>query len=171
METQRLILRKNKFEDFERLHNILQKPEVMYAWEHGFTEEETRMWIEKQIERYNQDGCGYLMAELKETHEAAGQIGILKTTLNGESVFEVGYILDNAHWHKGLAVEGARGCLNYAFCEMKVDTVYCTIRPKNIASILVAERLGFKRAGEFVKLYDGKEMPHLIFTLSKEDFI
>lgn len=37
METERLTIRKLTRKDLERLFEIMNKPEVMYAWEHGFT--------------------------------------------------------------------------------------------------------------------------------------
>ena len=40
--TERLILRELSEEDFGTAHAILGDTEVMYAWEHGFSEDETR---------------------------------------------------------------------------------------------------------------------------------
>lgn len=37
METERLLIRKIIRKDMDALLSIMGKPEVMYAWEHGFT--------------------------------------------------------------------------------------------------------------------------------------
>ena len=39
-ETERLAIRKLTHDDFETLIAIMGKPEVMYAWEHGFSEDD-----------------------------------------------------------------------------------------------------------------------------------
>lgn len=50
-ETERLAIRKLTHDDFETLIAIMGKPEVMYAWEHGFSEDDVRSWIERQLTR------------------------------------------------------------------------------------------------------------------------
>lgn len=54
-ETERLAIRKLTHDDFETLIAIMGKPEVMYAWEHGFSEDDVRSWIERQLTRYTKD--------------------------------------------------------------------------------------------------------------------
>ena len=39
-----------------------------------------------------------------------------------------------------------------------------------IEAALACERLGMKTAGSFIKHYRGKNMPHLIYAVSKEDW-
>ena len=70
----------------------------------------------------------------------------------------------------GYATEGARASLAYAFERLGAERVIAEIRPENEASRHVAERLGMKTAGSFIKHYRGKEMPHLIYAVSKEDW-
>ncbi|MGI5857046.1 MAG: GNAT family N-acetyltransferase [Candidatus Merdivicinus sp.] len=41
LETERLFLREMTSEDFQGLCGILQDPEVMYAYEHAFSDEES----------------------------------------------------------------------------------------------------------------------------------
>ena len=46
IETERLLVRKLTNDDFDTLLTIMGKPEVMYAWEHGFSEDDVQDWIE-----------------------------------------------------------------------------------------------------------------------------
>lgn len=163
LETDRLIIRKLTHEDFGALLAIMGKPEVMYAWEHSFSEDDVRSWIERQLARYSKDGIGYFAVALKDSGLMIGQAGLMKTSMNGNEVVETGYIFDNTHWHNGYATEAAKHLINYAFDNMKLSTVYCSIRPENHASIRVAERLGMKSCGSHTVVYRGKEMPHLIY--------
>jgi RimJ/RimL family protein N-acetyltransferase len=51
-------------------------------------------------------------------------------------------MLRRESWGQGLATEGARAALVYAFTEMHQSRIISMIRPANTASIRVAEKLG-----------------------------
>lgn len=165
METERLIIRKITRRDMDALLAIMGKPEVMYAWEHGFSKKEVRKWLNRQLTRYRKDGYGYYAIILKESGILIGQAGLMRNEFDGESVVELGYIIDNEYWHRGYALEAARACLEYAFYELDLKTVCCSIRPENEASIRVAEKLGMSLCGNHIVLYNEKEMPHLIYRM------
>ena len=165
METERLLIRRITRKDMDALLAIMEKPEVMYAWEHGFTKKDVRKWINRQLTRYRKDGFGYFAVILKESDALIGQAGLMKSTINGNEAVELGYILDNAYWHNGYGTEAARACLEYAFRELELKTVCCSIRPENVASIRVAERLKMTLCGSHTVIYNEKEMPHLIYEL------
>lgn len=77
-------------------------------------------------------------------------------------------MLKKNYWHKGFAVEGGKACLDYAFNEMGVNKVYAPIRPENQLSRKVAEKLGAKVCGEYIKHYNDKDMLHLIYVFEKD---
>ena len=49
LETERLVIRKLIYEDFDKLSEILKDIDVMYAWEHSFTDDEVKEWIDRNI--------------------------------------------------------------------------------------------------------------------------
>ena len=49
LETERLIIRKLSQNDFDDLAIMLKDVDVMYAWEHGFSDEEVQEWLNKEI--------------------------------------------------------------------------------------------------------------------------
>ena len=167
LETERLILRQFEDGDISAIFEIMRKPEVMYAWEHGFILEETQDWLTRQKARYQQDGIGYMAVILKETGVLIGQAGLLKSKIDVQPVTEIGYIFDNAYWGKGYATEAAKVLVNAAFDTLGIDKLYCTMRPENLPSVKVAERSGFRHIGEYIKTYNGIKMPHLIYTLER----
>lgn len=65
IETERLYLRKLNECDMDDLSLLLQDEKVMYAYEHGFSDEEVVQWYERQQERYVQDGVGLLAVIIK----------------------------------------------------------------------------------------------------------
>lgn len=167
LETERLILREMTEEDFPALCKILQDKDVMYAWEHAFSDEEAREWLNNQLTRYRESCVGYLAVVLKETGEMIGQCGLLKQSYKGEDILEIGYLFRKAYWHKGLATEAAAACKSYAFEELNVDEVYSFIRDNNVASQNVARRNGMTQKDVIVKHYYNIDMPHLVFSVKK----
>jgi RimJ/RimL family protein N-acetyltransferase len=164
-----LIIREFTLDDAAELHEIMRKPEVMYAWEHGFTVQQTRDWIKKQIKRYKEDGYGYFAVIREVDGKLIGQAGIMDSDIDGEPITEIGYIFDNEVRGNGYATEAAEALIELAFDQYGVDCLYCTIRPDNAASIRVAVRLGFNQTGEYTKTYQGQEMGHLLYTLTCQE--
>jgi RimJ/RimL family protein N-acetyltransferase len=164
-ETERLTIRKFIRDDFPALHAIMEKEEVMYAWEHGFTKSETRKWLNRQLTRYKKDGYGYYAVILKETGDLIGQAGPLKNEIEGKEAVEIGYIFDNRYWKQGYCIEAVKGCIRYAQDILGIKELYCTVRPENEASVRIAEKAGMKKVGEEIKIYKEKEMLHFIYRL------
>ena len=169
IESKRLILREITHKDFHELGEMLKDIDVMYAWEHTFTDEQITAWINNQIRRYIVEGIGYLLAIDKHTKQVIGQVG-LHQTIDHKKYWDMGYILKKAQWGRGYATEGAKACIDYAFEVLNADKVICDIRPLNTMSIAVAKRLGMIRKGEFIKRYNGKDMVHDIFEVNKSTY-
>ena len=112
LETDRLYLRKMTQEDYSALCRMLQDPDVMYAYEHAFSDEEAHQWLHKQLARYEEYGFGLWAVILKETGEMIGQCGLTMQDWNGREVLEVGYLFCKDFWHKGYAIEAAAACKN-----------------------------------------------------------
>ena len=168
--TSRLFLRPLLASDLESLYAFMQHRDNMSAWEHGFSRDEVGAWIAGQRERMARDGCAYWALHRSDTRALIGQAGLLKLNLQGQDLLEVAYILDKRFWHQGYATEAAAGCLDYAFAQLHAPEVCATIRPDNTASLAVARRLGLQETGLVVKEYRGRSMPHLVFSLRREQW-
>lgn len=168
IETERLTLRQFKDTDTSALYEIMRKPGVMYAWGHGFTFEETQKWLARQQTRYQHNGLGYMAVILKDNGALIGQAGLLDNVIEGQPVTEIGYIFDDAVWGNGYATEAAKALVQAAFNKLGIDKLYCTMRPENMPSVKVAERLGFQLKGEYIKVYNRIIMPHLIYVLERD---
>ena len=77
--------------------------------------------------------------------------------------------MQRAAWHKGYATEAARACRDYAFQVLGFREVYSIIRDSNLASQAVARRNGMAVRGSMVKHYYGLDMPHLIFSVRRDE--
>ena len=168
IETDRLYLREMTQDDFPLLCRHLQDQEVMYAFEHPFTDEEVQNGLNTQFQRYEKDGYGVWSAILKGSGELIGQCGLSMQPCEDRELLEIGYIFQKKYWHNGYAAEAAIACKEYAFTKLNADEVFSLIKYDNFASQNVAKRNGMSVVGRFVKHYYGIDMPHLIFSVKND---
>lgn len=169
MQSDRLNYRKVTKNDFNNLRNILQDIEVMYAWEHAFTDDEVDKWIEKNLERYKNDGYSYFAVIEKRTNNFIGVAGPLVEIINDVKHTGIAYILDKNYWGKGYGFESAESSMNYAFNSLNVEKVIAEIRPNNLPSRKIAEKLNMKIEHEYIKHYNGVDMVHLIYSCLRKN--
>ena len=169
LKTPRLYLRKIRMADRPAIGSILQDAEVMYAWEHAFSDDEVTDWMEQNLMRYDRDGYSYWAVMEKSTGDLVGLCGLLAEKAGDESDLGVGYIFGKKYWHRGYAQESVSACVDYAFRTLGAGHVTAQIRPNNLPSVKVAERLGMTVRSQFLKRYRGKDMIHLIYYLEKQD--
>lgn len=170
IETYRLILNEMTYDDFPALCLMLRDKDVMYAYEHAFSEEEAREWLDRQIMRYNRYGYGLWGVRLKSEGSLIGQCGITPQPLNGGEVPEIGYIFNKNFWHRGYAAEAASACREYGFRTLGADALYSIIRDNNLPSRRVAERNGMTVCGSIVKHYYGTDMPHVVYRITADEY-
>lgn len=163
LETERLSIRELVQNDFCEVCKLLQNPEVMYAYEGAFNDQEVQQWLDKQARRYADYGFGLWGLIEKESGELIGQCGITMQEYNNTSVPEIGYLLRKEFWHKGYATEAAQACKAYAFDTLQMNGIYSIIRDTNLASIHVALRNGMQKTDSFVKHYRNIDMLHYVF--------
>ena len=142
LETERLRLRPYRADDLDDLAEMFADAEHMRWYPSAFTREQTQAWIDRQFQRYVEDGFGLFLAELREGTAFAGTIGPTVQTVEGERRVEIGWHIRPWLKGRGLAVEGADAARSWAFETLGVDHVISLIRPENTASRRVAEKLG-----------------------------
>ena len=167
LQTPRLYLRRIRRSDRPAISLILQDEKVMYAWEHAFSDDEVSDWIEQNLMRYDRDGYSYWAVIEKNTDKLIGLCGLLSEKAGDEVNLGIGYIFGRKYWHRGYAFESASACVKYAFDRLGVHQVTAQIRPENLPSVRVAEKLGMTARSQFIKKYKGKDMVHVLYVLSE----
>ena len=142
VETERLILRGWRADDFEDHARICADPETMRFIGDGHTYDRREAWrvLAQLLGHWGLRGYGLWAAEEKAGGRMIGRIGLYCP--EGWPGLEVGWLLDRSLWGRGLATEGARAALGWAFDELAADRVISLINVGNDASVRVAEKLG-----------------------------
>ena len=166
-ETERLVLREMNQDDYRDLAEILQNSNVMYAYEHDFTDMDVQIWLDRQRKRYETYGFGLWAVILKNTKEMIGQAGLTLQPYKDTEVLEIGYLLKEKFWHYGYAREAAAGCKKYAFEVLKQDKVCSVIKVDNTSSIRVAESIGMRKEDTFIARYYNGDMLHFLYSVHR----
>ncbi|HEX6878720.1 MAG TPA: GNAT family N-acetyltransferase [Terriglobales bacterium] len=165
--TERLALRRMTYDDFEAIRRIHSDPEVMWVYGGVFTEEKTREWIQRNLDRYEKDGVSFFAITLKHTGELIGCGGIIMQPTDQGIEPEIGYQIRRDQQGWGYATEMARGCMKHAFENLNADHIISLIRPDNRPSQRVAEKNGLSVDREMMF----HEMLHLVYRLDKADWL
>ena len=149
IETERLLLRAWRDDDFDELARLNADPRVVRYLTPGgraMSREETEAQLEHFRRHWRDHGFGIWAAEERATGRLVGRIGLSYHRLWPDEP-ELGWKLDPAVWGRGYATEGGAAGLAYAFETLRVPRVVSIIHPENDPSIRVAERLGFSVDG------------------------
>ncbi|EKU99955.1 acetyltransferase, ribosomal protein N-acetylase [Leptolyngbya sp. PCC 7375] len=146
IETQRLILRNFRPEDFEQLAPILADPQGMKYSRTGnvLSVLETQAKIQGYINSYQKHGFGKWAIILKEHNQLIGYCGIAVELVDNKLERELGYRLDHNFWNQGLATEAAKAAIQYGFEQLKLPYILGIVERQNKASVRVLEKLGMQ---------------------------
>ncbi|WHI61593.1 GNAT family N-acetyltransferase (plasmid) [Mammaliicoccus lentus] len=144
--TDRLILEERTMNDLDESLNLDKDPEVVKYIPEVFNiindETKHREFVKNRIETNYPKDFGYWSIRLQETNEFLGWIFLIPETTNE---FEIGWRLKRESWGKGYASEAANTIVKYALSNLRVNQIFAEIIVDNIASIKLAQKLGFKK--------------------------
>ncbi len=166
LETGRLLLRHMMPEDLESLYAVWGDPPTMLYYPRPYSRAEVAELIERQRRRYVDDGHGLWAVVLKASGEVIGDCGLVKQEVEGGSEIEVGYHFRRDQWGQGYATEAARAAVEYGFRELRAARIIALVRPENVPSRRVAERLGMK----VDRRVTWAGLPHDVFAVSREAY-
>ncbi len=143
-ETERLILRHWQPSDREPFARINADPLVMEFFPKALTREESDSLADRIESRLQSRGFGLYAVELRATNEFAGFIGLSEPAFKAHFTpcVEIGWRLASNFWGLGLATEGARAIVRYAFETLGLTELVSFTTEGNIRSRRVMEKLG-----------------------------
>jgi RimJ/RimL family protein N-acetyltransferase len=176
LETERLRLRPLSPDDVDDFAEFYADPEVMRYLGVGKTldREETETSVARMLRAFELDGFGQFAVERKEDGAVVGRCGFLvwdAATLTptteaeaaGPTELEVGYALGRPYWGHGYATEAAAAVRDHALGPMGRERLIAFIRPDNVRSRRVAEKLGMRHERDVLLM----ELPAQLFALGK----
>ncbi len=178
LTTERLILRRWQERDkeaFARINADLRVMEFMPARLGRF---ESDRLIDRFERHFVAHGFGLYATELRGAGSLVGFIGLSVPGFDAPFMpaVEVGWRLGFEHWGQGLATEGAREVVRFAFEILGLDGLVSFTTPLNLRSRRVMEKLGMTNDPcddfEHPNLQVGHWLrPHVLYRLSREQWI
>jgi RimJ/RimL family protein N-acetyltransferase len=144
MTTHRLLLRRWRASDREPFQRINADPRVMEFFPAFLAPEETDQTIARIEQHFDQHGFGVYAAELIEKEEFIGFIGLNVPSFDAPFMpaVEIGWRLAYEYWGRGLATEGARAVVRFAFEDLKISSLVSFTTAANLRSRRVMENIG-----------------------------
>jgi RimJ/RimL family protein N-acetyltransferase len=166
LETERLILRECRPEDFEAFASFMADPDVM-RFIHGEPMSRSDAWraFAYGIGHWHLRGYGGWAVELKSDGAFLGRVGMVNP--EGWPGLEVGWTLGKPYWGQGYATEAARAAMAYTFLTQPLDRVISCIDPGNKASQAVALRLGESKGPQQDIVIGGKTYSIDIWSITR----
>jgi ribosomal-protein-alanine N-acetyltransferase len=167
LETPRLILRPFEAQDLDAVHAWCSSKKVTewLLWRPHRSKEVTWRLLQDWIKKKR----NYAWA-IEEGGAVIGEIEVLKD--RPDKGAEIGYLLSEKKWREGLMGEALAEALRFLFAEGKYRYVFAEADERNLPSLGLLRKLGFREVGK-KRSYIGKkksDVTLLGFRLNPENF-
>ncbi|MFJ7746929.1 GNAT family N-acetyltransferase [Peribacillus sp. NPDC097295] len=173
LETERLILRKVTWDDIEDIHAYSSNEEVTkyVTWETHKTLADTKEFIEFAFTQYENKRIAPWGIQYKENGKIIGTIDFVSHH-GGHHVAEIGYVLSQDYWGKGIMTEAANEVIAFGFDRMDVVRIQARCFVDNKGSSRVMEKTGMSFEGTMRKMMfvKGKHQDVNMYSILKEEF-
>lgn len=150
-KSERLGFRNWLEEDKPKMGVINSNSKVMEHFPTIPTQQQTDEFIDRMISQFNKKGFCYFAVDKLENNELIGFIGVSEQTYQSDFTpcVDIGWRLTHKEWGKGLATEGAKKCLDYAFNEIGLKNIKSVCPQTNYKSENVMKRIGMRKIKKF----------------------
>ena len=174
LQTERLILRDFKEEDWRDIHEYDADAETVKYMPFGpNTEDETKAFISKSFDRKKESPrLIYNFAMLnKLDNKLIGSFAINITDLENKEAM-IGYILNRKYWNQGYTTEAARSVVAFGFEQLGLHRIIASCDPANTGSYRVMENIGMQREGYLreEKLFKGVWRDFLLYSILEKEW-
>lgn len=144
LSTKRLVLRAWRESDRQPFRDLNADPRVMQFMPGSLSAQSSDEVMERIERHFERNGYGLFAAELLSTGSFIGFSGLAIPNFDAPFMpaVEIGWRLAAEYWGLGLATEGAREVLRYAFVELGLKGLVSYTVPANLRSRRVMEKLG-----------------------------
>ena len=149
-ETERLIIRKWRENDYLDLYEYASMPETstFLSFEPYEDESVAKERIAFLIEKYSNNEVRQDYAiELKAEKKVIGSIGFVEFSKRGMGTIEIGYLISPKYQHNGYMTEALKSMFNYIKKMDLAKRIVCKCDTENIKSANVMKRAGMTFEG------------------------
>ena len=170
IRTERLLLRRYRESDLDRLAAIKALPEVArYLYGGPATREEVEALLERRIAstRLEEDDDWVVLAvERQEDGLLLGDVTIFLRSVEHRQV-EVGYVFHPDSGGRGYATEATRALIDFAFTELRAHRVFARTDARNEPSAALCRRLGMREEAHFkeAEIFKDEWGEELVFAI------
>ncbi len=154
IETDRLVLRTLQLDDAEDIYGYAQDDLVARPgmWEPYASFDKCVAHVERLVA---DERLMWWVLEHKIDRRVIGRVE-LSGWIRSDAHAELSYALSRPYWGQGLMTEAAAVAADYGWRELGLHRLSATVRPENVASVRVLQRLGMEREGrlrDYRRLY------------------
>lgn len=168
LETDRLFLREMDMDDYDALYKVLADTDIMQYYPYAFDETRIRSWIERNMNRYRENGFGLWAVCLKDTGEMIGDCGLTLQNIEGKMLPEIGFHIHADRQRQGYAKEAAAAVRDWAFANTDYPALYSYCKYTNTGSYKTSESIGMHFEKEFPDPDNGITRVSVIFRDDKK---
>lgn len=145
-DTKRLFIRELGLDDVKDVYEIYKDPEIRkYIPDiDDYLEVEMKKQAAYIKNVYSFYGYGMWGIFSKTTKQLIGKCGIENLEIDGKNEIALSYLLDNAHWGYGYALECCRAVFDYAVNQLDITRIVAVIDKDNLRSLKTAKNLGME---------------------------
>lgn len=150
-ETERLILRRLRYEDAEEIfYAYASKPEATkyLSWPTHESVDETRDYLRYAVDNWN-FGMDYSYTIRLKNGVLIGSVGVI----NDNGKIQLGYVLSPVHWSKGYTTEACLQVLAILKTIRQLYRIGTFVDAENVASIRVLQKCGMVEEARLPKWF------------------
>lgn len=152
IDTPRLTLRPYALDDFEAIYQLRSNPEVMrFIGGKGLSREETWHRLLRGAGHWSLLGYGLFCVFETSSGRFIGETGLMRAHRDLGERFdpfpEAAWVFETAFHGKGYASEAVRAAHDWFSRQRPGTKTVCIIAPENVASLRVADKLGYNTIG------------------------
>ncbi|TFE00565.1 GNAT family N-acetyltransferase [Jeotgalibacillus salarius] len=173
LETERLILRKLTPEDLDDMYHYGSNDEVTryVTWNTHRTLSDTKEFVEFVLNQYRNHKVAPWGIEYKENGKLIGTVDFVSWQPKNHTA-EIGYVISQDYWGKGIATEAAKKIIEFGFENMDLVRIQARCFPENEGSEKVMQKAGMLFEGVLRKslFIKGKHWDGKVYSILREEF-
>jgi RimJ/RimL family protein N-acetyltransferase len=161
IDTPRLTSRPLGDDDLPFLVEMYADETATWAIGGNRTPEQVRQRLDRWKRHWDLHGWGGVMFFARDGGERIGWGGLQHSTIDGDDLVTVGYVVRPDRWNQGYATEITVASLGYGFDALGLERIHASVEGRNAASRRVLEKAGMTVEREL----DHGELVEVIYVI------